>query len=97
MNQSIYTSPYIKRQHLLALKEPLNVLPYLQGTYANRGTRKDEVTRLEHEELAYVGHQLIHAIEHIHGVSTLYGLPVNIEMEMNVLHMRKAFYGNEIA
>ena len=73
------------------------MLPYLQGAYTYGSTCKDEVARLEHEELAHIGHQLIYPEEHIHGVPALHRLAVNIKMEAYVLHVGKALYRNELA
>ena len=73
------------------------MLAYLQGTYTHGSARKDEVARLEHEELAHIAHQLVYTKKHIYGMATLHGVPVNIEIEMNVLYMSKALYRDEVA
>ena len=73
------------------------MLPDLQGAYAHGSACEDEVARLEHEELAHVGHQFVHPEEHIHGMSALYRLAVDVEVKVDVLHVRKALYGDKIA
>ena len=73
------------------------MLSYLQGAYAYRGAGEDKVSCLEHEELAHVAHQFVHPEEHVHGMSALYCVSVYVEMEMYVLHVRKALHGYEVA
>lgn len=87
---------HIESQYTFSFEESLYVLPYLQGTYTHGGTGEDEVTRLEHEELAHVAHQLVHAKKHIYGMPTLHGVSVNIETEMDVLHVGEMLYGDEV-
>ena len=73
------------------------MLSYLQGAYTYRSARKDEVARLEHEELAHVAYQFVNAEEHVSRVPLLHGVSVNVESEAYVLHVGKALHGDEVA
>ena len=73
------------------------MLSYLKRTYTYGSAGEEEVTCLEHKELADVAHQLVHAKEHIYGVPALYGMAVYVEIEMDVLHMGKALYRDKLA
>ena len=73
------------------------MLSYLKRTYTYGSAGEEEVACLEHKELADVAHQLVHAKEHIYGVAALYGMAVYVEIEMDVLYMGKALYGDKFA
>ena len=60
---------------------------YMYGAYAGGSTRIDDVTRLEHEELTDVADQARHGMYHVSRMPALYRLSVEVEMEMQVLHV----------
>ncbi len=48
--------PDVECQYALSFEEALYMLAYLKGAYAYGGTGEEEITRLEHKELADVAH-----------------------------------------
>lgn len=73
------------------------MLTNLQRTYTYWCACEDKIARLEHEELAHIGYYLIYSSKHLRGMSFLYGIAVDVEMETDVLYMRKSIYGDEVA
>lgn len=82
-------------QQLLPFEVSLQVLSYADGPYTDGSTCEQQVANLQRAELADVGDDFIHLEQHVCRVSALHGLSVNVQMEVQVLYVRKLLGGDE--
>ena len=79
LSQNSFASAF---QHLYALKLCRDEVTLLDAPHTGRSSCEDEVARLEQIELAGVGDDLIHGVEHIARPSHLACLAVELHLKM---------------
>ena len=68
-------------------KVGLQMIIYLYRAHACRCAREDNIARLDGKETAYVTDDTVHTVQHISSITALDGMPIDIEMEMQILHL----------
>lgn len=73
------------------------MIAYRHGTHTCRSTCIQKVAYLQGAKLADISDNPVHRKNHVTRISFLHFPPVNIQMETDVLDIRKLFYGYPIA
>ena len=69
----------------------------LHWSHSRRSSCVENVARLQREELRNIGYQLIHLVEHVGSASLLHSVAIDVEMEMNGLHIAELLHRNPLA
>ena len=73
---------------------------HVDGANADRGAGEEHVARLQCEEAADVADEFIHLIQHVARTPRLHRLPIDVEVELQILHFpllfRKRLFANPV-
>lgn len=74
-------------KQFLVAQIPLQVLSDAHRSHSHGRTGKKQITYLQRHEATDIGNDIIHTEQHVRRTSTLNGLPVDIKMEVQSLHV----------
>ena len=78
----------VEVEHFALFEIAFEVVVDVDGTYASGSACIEHIARLEGEELRDIGDDLVDTVEHVGGAAFLYGMAVDVEVEMKPLQPR---------